>query len=81
MAEKDMQLLAHLMRRAGFGATRAELEKYSKIGYEATPYWRKWLCSGAVFSPQDTLKLFMLSLCLIKYECLNDTHWGTLEPF
>jgi len=36
MAEKDMQLLAHLMRRAGFGATRAELEKYSKMGYEAT---------------------------------------------
>ena len=36
MAKQDIKLLAHLMRRAGFGATREELEDYAKIGYEAT---------------------------------------------
>ena len=33
---KDVSLMAHLMRRAGFGATRNELEGYMADGYEAT---------------------------------------------
>ena len=37
MAGKDeLALMAHLMRRAGFGATREELEKRVAKGYEAT---------------------------------------------
>ena len=36
MAENDLALIAHLMRRAGFGATRAELEALSAKEYEAT---------------------------------------------
>ena len=36
MAEADLALMAHLMRRAGFGATREELERYVAQGYEAT---------------------------------------------
>ena len=36
MADKDIALMAHLMRRAGFGATRDELEAYCAKGYEAT---------------------------------------------
>ena len=37
MAHKDdVALMAHLMRRAGFGATREQLEKYVAQGYEAT---------------------------------------------
>ena len=36
MADKDIALMAHLMRRAGFGATRDELERYVSKGYEAT---------------------------------------------
>ena len=36
MAEKDIALMAHLMRRAGFGATREELEVRAAKGYEAT---------------------------------------------
>ena len=36
MANKDIQRLAHLMRRAGFGATRDELEACARDGYEAT---------------------------------------------
>ena len=32
----DIALMAHLMRRAGFSATRDELERYMAQGYEAT---------------------------------------------
>jgi uncharacterized protein (DUF1800 family) len=36
MAEKDIALMAHLMRRAGFGASYRELEERAAKGYEAT---------------------------------------------
>ena len=36
MADKDIALMAHLMRRAGFGETREELEQRVIKGYEAT---------------------------------------------
>ena len=36
MADKDVHLMAHLMRRAGFGATYEELEARTAKGYEAT---------------------------------------------
>ena len=35
MGNKDLELMAHLLRRAGFGATRGELEEYMDKGYEA----------------------------------------------
>jgi hypothetical protein len=36
MAREDIALMAHLMRRAGFGASRDELEARAAKGYEAT---------------------------------------------
>jgi len=36
MASTDIALMAHLMRRAGFGATYEELEQRAAKGYEAT---------------------------------------------
>ena len=36
MGNQDIALMAHLMRRAGFGATREELEERAARGYEAT---------------------------------------------
>ncbi len=36
MISKDVRLMAHLMRRAGFGATKAELDERVAKGYEAT---------------------------------------------
>ena len=35
MTNQDLALMAHLMRRAGFGATRSELEAYLAKGYDA----------------------------------------------
>ncbi len=36
MPQEELALMAHLLRRAGFGATREELEGYLARGYEAT---------------------------------------------
>ncbi|MBM3925962.1 MAG: DUF1800 domain-containing protein [SAR202 cluster bacterium] len=36
MADKNVALMAHLMRRAGFGGTIEEIEARAKKGYEAT---------------------------------------------
>ena len=36
MSNADVHLMAHLMRRAGFGATRDELESAITDGYENT---------------------------------------------
>ena len=36
MSKQDIALMAHLMRRAGFGATRDELEEHVAKGYEET---------------------------------------------
>ena len=36
MSQKEKALMAHLLRRAGFGATARELEAYVAKGYEAT---------------------------------------------
>ena len=36
MADEDIALIAHLLRRVGFGGTRDELEAYVDKGYEAT---------------------------------------------
>mgnify|MGYP001475083862 FL=1 len=30
----DVKLMAHLLRRAGFGATKEQLDQYISIGYE-----------------------------------------------
>ena len=35
MSSQDIELMAHLMRRAGFSATRDELEEYVAKGYDA----------------------------------------------
>ena len=35
MITEEYGQLSHLARRAGFGATRAELEEYASKGYEA----------------------------------------------
>lgn len=36
MPEQNLALMAHLLRRAGFGGSRQEVERYAAKGYEAT---------------------------------------------
>ena len=39
MGEQNIDLMAHLMRRAGFGATRDELERLMRMGFNAAVEW------------------------------------------
>ena len=54
MAQADIELIAHLMRRAGFGAARDEIEARAANGYEATvedllsPKEPRWLGDAMV---------------------------------
>ena len=49
MGKRDIELMAHLMRHAGFGATRGEIDAFVANGYEATvedllnPDERSWI--------------------------------------
>lgn len=52
-SSNEIALMAHLLRRAGFGGTRDELEKYVEIGYEATVEWL--LHPNDQASPDDDL--------------------------
>ena len=61
MASTDLSLLAHLMRRAGFGASRTELKERSRKGYEATV--------EELLYPEDQLPVDM-------YELLRYQPWA-----
>ena len=37
--KQDIALMAHLLRRAGFGASRSEIERRADVGYDATVEW------------------------------------------
>ena len=41
MAEQDVALMAHLLRRAGFGASRDEIEARAAQGYQLASR-RRW---------------------------------------
>ena len=74
MANKDLELMAHLLRRAGFGATRAELEEYMDKGYEATveellePTDRRTM-------PQDLINRYHLDLHESRYGPSAAANW------
>ena len=69
MANKeDLALMAHLMRRAGFGASQEELEAYVAKGYEATV---EELLNPSEDRPEDKANPFAM---VTRY------HPGTLLP-
>ena len=49
----DIALMAHLMRRAGFGASREEIERRAAVGYDATV---EELLNPETMSPSDRLE-------------------------
>ena len=55
MANKEIALMAHLMRRAGFGATRDELDSLVEQGYEETV---EQLLSPEELPPVDMYMLY-----------------------
>ena len=52
-ATTDLQLMAHLMRRAGFGASRSQIEAHAEKGYDATV--EEFLTSDGSYEITDDL--------------------------
>ena len=65
MADTKMTLMAHLMRRAGFGAARDELDAYVSKGYESTV--------EELIHPenQPDVDLFLMARYLPEYDSLE----------
>ena len=70
MGDTDVRLMAHLMRRAGFGATRDELEHHAAKGYEATV--EELLAPGVPQSMPDDL--------IRRYHAEQSGMMGQLNP-
>ncbi len=71
MVDADIALMAHLLRRAGFGATRTELEQYMAKGYEATV--EELLHPGDPHNIPDDI-LFRYHENFIAYDAELNTH-------
>jgi uncharacterized protein (DUF1800 family) len=76
MSNQDLELMAHLMRRAAFGATRDELEQYLSMGYEATVEELLNPPESATRSiPDDILRRFHTSMGEMRNVNACASHW------
>lgn len=74
MAETDLGTVAHLLRRAGFGATREELEGYAAKGYEAVVE-ELLHPEGSPDIDEDILRRYHLSLSHDEHQNAWVAHW------
>ncbi len=71
---EDVDLIAHLLRRAGFGATPDELERALEIGYDATV--EELLNPGAdVELPEDLIRRYFVDQSDLRNQPACAAHW------
>ena len=71
----DLALIAHLMRRAGFGATRDELETYAAQGYDATLQWLLHPPEERTYLPDDILRRYHHDFQDIRTNGSSASYW------
>ncbi|MCH7735241.1 MAG: DUF1800 domain-containing protein [Chloroflexi bacterium] len=70
----DIALIAHLMRRAGFGATRDQLEALAEMGYDATV--DELLHPSEVrYMPDDLLRRYHMDYADLRANPTSSSHW------
>ena len=74
MANEDIQLMAHLMRRAGFGATRAELEELVAQGYDEAVE-ELLNPSDPVKMPDDVIRRYHVDLAELRLPIPTAANW------
>ena len=74
MANKDIELMAHLLRRAGFGASKDELELYSARGYEETVE-QLLNTDNAQYMPDDILMRYNPELSELRFVHSSGDYW------
>ena len=73
-SRNELELMAHLMRRAGFGATGDELDRYIEKGYDATvdgllnP-------SGPDVVPNDLIRRYLVDQSDLRNRTAGSAHW------
>ena len=73
-ASVETQLISHLLRRAGFGGTRGEIDHYSEIGYEATV--EHLLNPPSVESmPQDIIRRYHVDQSDLRVQPATGSNW------
>lgn len=73
-ASIETQLISHLLRRAGFGGTRDEIDRFSKLGYEATV--EHLLNPPSVESmPQDIIRRYHVDQSDLRVQSATGANW------
>ncbi|MDA0232739.1 MAG: DUF1800 domain-containing protein [Chloroflexi bacterium] len=73
-ASIETQLISHLLRRAGFGGTRDEIDRFSKLGYEATV--EHLLNPPSVESmPQDIIRRYHVDQSDLRVQPATGANW------
>ena len=73
-ASVETQLIAHLLRRAGFGGTREEIDQFSEMGYEATV--EHLLNPPSVESmPQDIIRRYHVDQSDLRSQPATGSNW------
>lgn len=70
----DLALFAHLLRRAGFGATRDELERYQSMGYEATVE-ELLLNDEPQVMPDDLIRRYQVDQSDLREQPSSSAYW------
>lgn len=73
-ANPETQLISHLLRRAGFGGTREEIDHFSEMGYEATV--EHLLNPPSVESmPQDIIRRYHVDQSDLRVQPASASNW------
>ena len=73
-SEQDVALMAHLLRRASFGATRDELDAYLDKGYEATV--EELLSPGDCDElPEDLIRRYHVEQSTLRNQTSGKAYW------
>ena len=73
-SKQDVALMAHLLRRASFGATRREVERRLEVGYEATVE-DLLECSASFSMPEDLIRRYHVDQSDLRSGPAAGAHW------
>ena len=73
-SKQELELMAHLMRRAGFGATGDELSRYMELGYDATVD-ELLNPTGADVMPTDLIRRYLVDQSDLRNRTAGNAHW------
>ncbi len=73
-SKQELELMAHLMRRAGFGATGDELSRYMELGYDATVD-ELLNPAGADVMPTDLIRRYLVDQSDLRNRTAGNAHW------